>query len=184
MHAWNPAQPNPQPCPTTHASPQLITQDVLGRAKKVLKTGQALSSTPAPAAQPMSIDVDGLRNSLRSELKAELSSAFATTGPAPAPAAPLPVTIPEGKTLVDSAVLLKMQLDQARAEERARLLKEGVPAKAGHVEVSLLAYLGHQHHQISTFMRSPACTGQVFWGVSPRPVGRKGCHGIFFLPYR
>ena len=70
MHAWNPAQPNPQPCPTTHASPQLITQDVLGRAKKVLKTGQALSSTPAPAAQPMSIDVDGLRNSLRSELKA------------------------------------------------------------------------------------------------------------------
>lgn len=126
MHACNPAQPNPQPCPPTHASPQLITQEVLERATKFLKPSVANDDV-------LEAKFHRLEDKMLGALQAQEAKA------SPAPAAPSPTIVPEGKTLISSEELLAMQISKAKADERERILTEGAPVAPGMLQVSLLA---------------------------------------------
>ena len=130
LHAWNRAQPNPQPCPTTHASPlppPPIAQEVLDRATEALRGGGPMELAGRPPSE---------LTQLTQALTAAAEASIQRLPPAAPAVVPSPPTVPEGMALVDSKELLGMQLDKAKAEERAKVLKEGAPTKEGCIQVS------------------------------------------------
>ena len=134
MHAWNPAQPNPQPCPPTHASPQLITQEALERATKFLRTSNDQRMRTALAKMDADRANDDALDAKFHKLEDKMLGALQAKAPAPSP-----TIVPEGQTLIGSAELLTLKLNQAKAEERERILREGAPVAPGMLQVSLLA---------------------------------------------